>query len=64
MIAIIGKNKTAVLYIGFKISRFLFIKLHQFMPAEITKRVLKDIFAAEINYFFLQVYRYGCIFNQ
>ena len=50
--------------ISFKIGGFLFIKLHQFMAAEVTERVLKNISAAQINHFFLQVYRYGCIFNQ
>jgi hypothetical protein len=46
VIAIINKNKAAVLYIFFKVGLLLGVKLYQFVAAQITKWVGKNIVAA------------------
>ena len=64
MVAVIGKNKTAVLHILFKVGPLLFIKLHQLMPAEVTKGAEKISLLLQRDHFFFSIDGDGGVFQQ
>ena len=64
MVAVVGKNESSVVHIFPEIGAFPGIELHQLVTADVAKRILKDIVALEIDDFFLEVNRDGCVFDE
>ncbi|MFT7203531.1 MAG: hypothetical protein ACI8YP_002006 [Algoriphagus sp.] len=57
MIAIIGKDKAAILHVSLKVLSLLSGKLDELMSAEVAKRTFKDLRTAELHHFFLLIHR-------
>src|SRR5690606_3983278 len=64
MVTIIGKHKSAIPYIFFKVFPFFRGKLHKTMPGNITERTLKNLITAQRNDILLFLYFKGCILHK
>lgn len=64
MVAIVGKDEAAVADIFIKIGALEGIELHKFVAADITKWILKNVVAIEVDDFFLEVNGYGRVFDE
>jgi hypothetical protein len=64
VIAVVRKDESTVVDISPKMFGFLRVELNQFVAADITKWVLEDVGAIQVDNLFLQVDRERCIFNQ
>ena len=64
VVAVVGKDESPVADIFMKVGAFQGIELHEFVPADITKRVLKDVVAFEVDNFFLKVDGDGGVFDK
>ena len=64
MVAVVGKNESAVVDVFFKIGAFLCIELDEFVAADVAKGILKDVVAVEVDDFFLEVNGDGRVFDE
>ena len=64
MVTVVGKDESPILYISTEMLPLLGIELYQFMTADVTKRVLEDVGAIQVDDLFLQIDREGGIFYQ
>lgn len=64
VVAVVREYKSSVLYILAEVGAFLCVELYQFVSADITKGVVKDIAAVEVDHFLLEVNGEGGVFDQ
>src|ERR1700761_8771687 len=64
MIAVIGKNKSAIFYVFFKIGALHGIKLYQLVPAYISEGIVKYFVTAQRHHFLFRFNRYSSILYQ
>ncbi len=64
VVAVVGKDESPVADVFIKIGAFEGIKLYEFVTADITKGILKDVAAFEVDNFFLEVYGDGGVFDE
>jgi hypothetical protein len=57
MIAVIHKDKASTLHIVFENLPLLLSKLHELMPAEVTKGTFVNLFAAQFNHTLFLIHR-------
>ena len=64
VVAIVGKDKSPVVYIVAEMLSLLGIELYQLVTADITKGVLEDVGAIQVDDLFLQIDREGGVLYQ
>ena len=64
MVAVVSKDESAVADIFMKVCAFEGIELHEFVTADITKWVLKDVVAFQVDDLFLEVDGDGRVFDE
>src|SRR5690606_12527311 len=64
MVAIIHKHKSTIFNILLEVNSFLLVELHKLVSAQITKKILKQFIAGQINDPLFQAERNGGVLQQ
>ncbi len=64
VVAVVGEDEAAILYIVAEVGAFLGIELDEFVTADIGEGVVKDLRAIEVEDLFLEVNGYGGVFDE